>query len=350
MPEFRKDPVIGRWVIIAKERAKRPTDFVRQPVPERAGMCPFCPGNEDKTPKEVLAYRESGKPPNSKGWWLRVVPNKYPALRVEDDLQRSGDGMYDIMQGTGAHEVIIESPEHGASFAVYDQRQTEEILWAYRDRAVELKKDARFRYMLLFKNHGPQAGASLDHPHSQLIAMPIVPKRVKEELDGAERYFRFKERCVFCDILRQDLLSMDRVIDENEEFIAIAPFASRFPFETWVLPKKHEAHFDKIEKHQIVLLAQMMRTILGKMHRVLDDPPYNFMIHTAPTTEGPLVHYHWHIEIIPKLTHTAGFEWGTGFYVNPTPPEQAAYYLREETTEAAGTEEPSPSNIVTLTA
>ncbi|MFH1743190.1 MAG: galactose-1-phosphate uridylyltransferase [bacterium] len=349
MPEFRKDPIIGRWVIVASERAKRPTDFVRQPKAARTGMCPFCPGNEDKTPKEVMAYRDSSKSPNSKGWWLRVVPNKFPALRVEDELTRSGDGMYDLMQGTGAHEVIIESPDHEGSFATYDQRQVEEILWAYRDRMLELKKDQRLQYMLLFKNHGREAGASLDHPHSQLIAMPIVPKRVKEEMDGAEMYYTFKERCVFCDIIRQDLVSGDRVVEENDEFVACTPFASRFPFEMWILPKRHQTQFDRIHKHQVVLLAQLMRVVLGKVRRILDDPPYNFMLHTAPVTEGELPHYHWHIEVIPKLTQVAGFEWGTGFYINPTPPEEAAYFLREETTELEA-KDLSQSNVVTLSA
>lgn len=349
MPQFRKDPIIGRWVIVARERAKRPTDFIRQPETPRTGMCPFCPGNEDKTPEEVLAYREPGKPPNSDGWWLRVVPNKFPALRVEGDLGRAGDGMYDLMNGIGAHEVIIESPDHHGSFATYDQRQVEEVLWAYHDRISQLQKDSRFRYILLFKNHGREAGASLDHPHTQLIALPIVPKRVNEELSGAQMYYNFKERCVFCDILRQELMSGDRIIEENEEFIAFAPFASRFPFETWILPRRHGAHFGEIEKHQVVLLGELMRTVLGKIQRVLNDPPHNFMFHTAPVTEGPLAHYHWHIEIIPKLTHVAGFEWGTGFYINPTPPEQAAHFLREETSEPIEADS-TGSMVVTLSA
>lgn len=347
MPQFRKDPVTSRWVITATEDAKGPNDFVREPGRVRTGMCPFCPGNEDKTPDEVLAYREPGKPANSDGWWLRVVPNKFPALRLEGELTRAGDGMYDLMNGIGAHEVIIESPDHNASFATFGQRQVEEVLWAYRDRALELKKDSRFRYVLLFKNHGREAGASVDHPHSQLIALPIVPKRVNEELNGAQMYYKFKERCVFCDIIRQELTVGDRLIEENEKFIAITPFASRYPFETWILPRRHETHFDSIEKHQVVLLGELMRTILGKIQRVLDDPPHNFMFHTAPVTEGPLPHYHWHIEIIPKITEVAGFEWGTGFYTNPTPPEQAAHFLREETTEPMPVNSTS-SNVLTL--
>ncbi len=347
MPQFRKDPIIGRWVIISIERAKRPMDYTSQPRVKPAGMCPFCPGNEDKTPPEVLAYREPGKSKDSEGWWLRVVPNKYPALRVEGQVERMGDGMYDTMNGIGAHEVIIESPEHESSFGTYSQRQVEEIIWAYRDRAIELKKDRRFRYVLIFKNHGRESGASIEHPHTQLIAMPIVPKRVNEEMNGSERYYRFKERCIFCDIIRQETMTANRIIDENEEFIAICPFASRFPFETWILPKKHQSHFDKLERHQVVLMGQMMSTTLGKIERTLSDPPYNFMIHTSPTNETSTPSYHWHIEIIPKLTHVAGFEWGTGFYINPTPPEQAAHFLREETNIPLANGE-TESTIVTL--
>jgi UDPglucose--hexose-1-phosphate uridylyltransferase len=257
--------------------------------------------------------------------------------------------MYDLMNGIGAHEVIIESPNHNTSFGAYDQRQAEEVLWAYRDRVLALKRDRRFRYALLFKNHGREAGASLDHPHTQLIALPVVPKRVNEELNGAQMYYNFKERCVFCDILRQEIMCGDRIVEENEEFIAFAPFASRFPFETWILPRRHETHFDQVEKHQVVLLGQLMRVVLGKIQRVLNDPPYNFMFHTAPMTEGPLPHYHWHIEIIPKLTQVAGFEWGTGFYINPTPPEHAAHFLREETTEPVVVDS-TRSSVLTVSA
>jgi UDPglucose--hexose-1-phosphate uridylyltransferase len=329
MPELRKDPVASRWVIISTERGRRPSDFGTEPERERAGFCPFCPGNESKTPPEVLAYRANGGGPNSSGWQLRVVPNKFPALQIEGDLGRQGDGMYDKMNGVGAHEVIIETPEHGETLASMSAQRVEDVLWAFHDRVLDLKKDQRFRYILIFKNSGRAAGASLDHPHSQLIATPIIPKRVREELDGAKEYFNYKERCVFCDIVRQELNQGVRVINENDDFVAIAPFASRFPFETWILPKMHEPFFEDAQKHEYVNLAKLLRDLCLRMEKVLINPPYNLIIHSSPLRETDGRYYHWHIELMPKLTQVAGFEWGSGFYINPTPPEDAAKYLRD---------------------
>jgi UDPglucose--hexose-1-phosphate uridylyltransferase len=203
------------------------------------------------------------------------------------------------------------------------------MIWAFRDRVVDLKRDKRLRYVMLFKNHGEIAGASLEHPHSQIIALPVVPKRVQEELDGARKYFEFKERCVYCDILRQELKDTERLILETDEFAAVSPFASRFPFETWILPRRHESHFENIREAEVLNLAWVLRSILRKMDRVLEKPAFNMIVHSAPVQEAATEHYHWHIEIIPKLTRVAGFEWGTGFYINPTPPEEAARFMRE---------------------
>ncbi len=330
MPELRKDPVTGRWVIIASDRAMRPNDFIREQVTIKGGhFCPFCPGNEQKTPPEILAFRPQGGGRNEPGWSLRVIPNKFPALRVEGELNRQGDGIYDRMNGVGAHEVLVETPDHNVSLAQLPEKNVEDIFWAFRERIIDLKKDHRLIYILAFKNYGEAAGASLEHSHSQLIALPVVPKRVREELAGAKSYFDFKERCIFCDILRQDLEDGTRVILETEHFVAISPYASRFPFETWIVPKRHQSHFEDIETASIQNLGWVLRAIARKIDKVLEHPAYNLMIHSSPIQEGPLAHYHWHIEIIPKLTKVAGFEWGTGFYINPTPPETAAKYLRD---------------------
>ncbi len=329
MPELRRDPIIGRWVIIATERGKRPVDF-SSPEPSKAGgFCPFCTGNEDKTPAEVLAYRPAETAPNSEGWRIRVVPNKFPALMVEGDLGRVGEGMYDRMSGVGAHEVIIETPDHEATWSTMSQANLEEVLWAFKERIEDLKQDARFKYILTFKNHGDAAGASLEHPHTQMIALPIIPKRVAEEMEGSRAHFANKERCIFCDIIHQEQMSKSRIITENKNFIAFTPFASRFPFETWVLPKMHISHYEDSEKVGFDYLASILRDTMRRLDTVLSDPPYNLIIHTSPVTAFNLEYYHWHIEIIPKLTKVAGFEWGTGFYINPTPPEEAAEYLRE---------------------
>jgi UDPglucose--hexose-1-phosphate uridylyltransferase len=327
MPQLRKDPVTKRWVIIVHEQAKGPADFPALPAPRRGNSCPFCPGKEGSTPPEVLSYREANTLPNEPGWQVRVVPNRYPALQIEGDLDRTGIGLYDMMNGVGAHEVIIESPDHEAGFDVFDVPQVLRIVGAYVDRYRDLRRDRRFRYILLFKNHGAAAGASLDHPHSQLIATPIIPKRVMEEVEGARQYYYYKERCVFCDVIRQELAAGIRIINENESFVALAPFASRFPFETWITPKDHKASFGDIEDHEQESFADILHGTLRRLIRTLGNPPFNFIIHTSPCDEHCAEYYHWHLEIMPRLTKVAGFEWGSGFYVNPVPPESAARYL-----------------------
>jgi len=229
MSELRKDPVTGRWVIISTERGRRPSDFTMEKTKSKGGFCPLCPGNEDKTPPEILAFRQEGGQPNGPGWRLRVVPNKFPALRVEGDLNREGVGLYDKMSGIGAHEVIIETPNHDETLSLLSAKGLEEVLWAYRARMMDLKRDLRLRYAMIFKNHGEAAGATLEHPHSQLIALPIVPHLVMEEMAGAKDYYQYKERCIFCDMIRQEIQQGERVILENAEFIVISPFASFSP-------------------------------------------------------------------------------------------------------------------------
>ena len=312
MPELRKDPITGRWVIIATDRARRPSDFSREPVivsaPSR--FCPFCYGNEQKTPPEVLAYRVNGGS-NQPGWSLRVIPSKFPVLGIEGDLARQGDGMFDRMSGIGAHEVLIETPDHTATLATLAEKQVEDLLWAFRERVLDLKRDHRLRYILLFKNHG-------EHP-----------KRVKEELDGAQVYYNFKERCVFCDIIRQEAQASTRLVTETERFVVLEPYAARFPFETWIVPKRHDSHFEQCDAPDLQNLAWVLRSTLRKLDKTLEKPAYNFLMHTAPVQEPAMPHYHWHIEIMPRLTKVAGFEWGTGVYINPTPPEESAKFLRD---------------------
>ena len=330
MPELRKDPITGRWVIIATERGKRPNDFLRESVVTKdAKNCPFCAGNEAKTPPEILVYGRNGGGANTPGWNIRVVPNKFPALGIEGELDREGEGLFDKMNGIGAHEVIIESPNHMATLATLPERAVEDVLWGYRDRMLDLKNDKRFRYILIFKNHGEAAGATVDHPHSQLIALPIVPRRVREEVDSCWHYYDEKERCIFCDIIRQERDTGERVIGENEHFITLAPYAPRFPFETWILPKQHASSFENNQTSVYAGLAKVLKDTLARIDVVLDRPAYNLMIHTSPIGEEINEHYHWHIEIMPKLTKVAGFEWGTGFYICPTPPEEAARFLRD---------------------
>jgi UDPglucose--hexose-1-phosphate uridylyltransferase len=332
MPDLRKDPIVGRWVIISTARSRRPVDYKTFKNEYRYQVCPLCAGQEDKTPPEVLAYRIQGSLPNSPGWTLRVVPNKFPALMVEGSLDREGVGLYDKMNGIGAHEVVIETPEHRKTLANFSEKEFEDVLWAYRDRILDLKKDARFRYIMIFKNYGEPAGASLEHSHSQLIALPVIPTVVIEEMVGAKTHFEEKERCIFCDIIRQEVMDGSRLVAENQEFVAITPFASRFPFEVWILPKRHAASFQEGQKSQYEALAKIFLDVLRRLNKALMNPPYNFILHTAPLQDkGSEDYYHWHFEIMPTLTQVAGFEWGTGFYINPTPPEEAAQFLREIT-------------------
>ncbi len=329
MPELSKDPILDRWVIISTERQKRPTDFFVQEVPRKTGgFCPFCEGNEDKTPPEVFAVRKEGSSPNGPGWSLRVVPNRFPALQVEGDLRREGVGIYDKMSGIGAHEVIIESPRHDDTLSTVDIPKFIEVLLSYRERIADLKRDSRFRYVLVFKNHGAAAGASLEHSHSQLIALPIIPKRVSEELEGSKRHFNYKERCIYCDIIRQEVAGMERIVAENAEFIALSPFAPKSPFEIWILPKSHHSSYEHTVEETLDPLARLFSETLKRLDKVLGNPPYNFVLHTSPFGMEDLGYYHWHFEIMPKLTKMAGFEWGSGFYINPTSPEEAAKFLR----------------------
>jgi UDPglucose--hexose-1-phosphate uridylyltransferase len=329
MPDLRKDPIVGRWVIVAKSRARRPHDFSSSPNLRGSKFCPFCEGSEDQTPGEIVAYRKDGTPANRPGWRVRVVPNKFPALEIEGDLNKRGEGMYDMMRGVGAHEVIIESPQHLVSTSELPEENLREVFWAYRDRLVDLKRDPRRVYGMIFKNVGEQAGASLEHTHSQLIVTPIVPISVSEEMTGSSEFYRYRGRCVFCDLIQQELATEKRIVLDLPGFVAFCPFASRFPFETWVLPKAHSSHFENIQKNGIDELSRVMKQVIGKIELALDRPAYNYIIHTAPFDSQELGHYHWHIEIIPRLTKTAGFEWGTGFYINPVPPEDAAAFLRE---------------------
>ncbi|RMH76669.1 MAG: galactose-1-phosphate uridylyltransferase [Calditrichaeota bacterium] len=333
MPELRKDPIVGRWIIIAPERGQRPNELVPPVSKQDVEFSPFSPGNESMTPPEIFAIRPTNTPPNTPGWTLRVVPNKYPALRVEGELDSRAEGIYDVMNGIGAHEVIIETPDPRKDLPDLELSAIEDIFRTYKERILDLRRDIRLRHITVFKNYGCAAGATISHPHSQLLATPIVPKRIVEEMHGAHTYYGLKERCIYCDIIRQERKDNLRVAFEEDQFIALEPFASRFPFETWILPKKHASHYETLNREGIRHLAITMKTVLQKLNQALQTPPYNYVIHSAPLQEPAMAHYHWHIELMPKVTPVAGFEWGSGFYINPTSPEDAARFLKEIVTE-----------------
>jgi UDPglucose--hexose-1-phosphate uridylyltransferase len=332
MPELRKDPVVGRWVIISTERSRRPGHYTPEPSNGDRSFSPFVTGREEMTPPEVFAIRSDGSLRNGPGWMVRVVPNKFPALEIEGSLDRRGEGLYDKMNGVGAHEVVIETPDPEAQLADLPVEQIQRVLIAWRERMRDLKNDSRLRYALVFKNHGAGAGATIHHSHSQIIATPIIPRMVQEELDGSRRYFELKERCVFSDIIDQETGEGQgrRVVSSTARYIALAPFAPRFPFETWILPVTRRAAYHTIDDDgEMMELAGLLKDTLGRLNAALDTPPYNLVLHTAPLGEPDLPYFHWHLEIMPKLTRVAGFEIGSGFYINPTPPEDAAQFLRD---------------------
>jgi UDPglucose--hexose-1-phosphate uridylyltransferase len=329
MSELRRDPIIGRWNIIDTDSPSGAEVFTPETHTPMGGKCPFCSGTESMTPPEIYVVRPQGSIANGQGWKLRVVSNKFPALKIEGELGRRGIGVFDLCNGVGAHEVIVETPDHQRQMADLTVEELGGVIAAYKSRSMDLRGDKRLKYTLLFKNFGLSAGASLEHTHSQLIALPIVPKRVQEELRGAERYFEFKERCPYCDMVSQEIQEDERLVCENRSFVACAPFMSNFPFEIWILPKEHRADFAQISPETIGDFARILKETLLRVRVVLSDPSYNFIVHTAPIEVHEREEYHWHLELIPKLTKIAGFEWGTGFYINPTPPEVAAKLLRE---------------------
>ena len=328
MSELRKDPIVGRWVIIAPERADRPQTIEEAELNTFAND-PFLEGREEITTPEIFAIRSAGTRPNGPGWKVRVIANKYPALGVDGDLESRGDGMYDVMHGVGAHEIIVECPHAEANLSHLPAEAVRDVLLAYQSRLNDLKRDTRLIHALIFKNKGARAGASQSHAHSQLIVTPIVPITIQEELDGAEAYFKYRGRSIFNDMLLQERATNKRVVLETSQFLVFCPFASRFPFELCILPKAQRSHFETASHSEIDELGDVLKRTLRKLEVGLEDPSYNYIIHSAPFNTKELPHYRWHIEIFPRLSRIAGFEWGSGFYINPVPPEEAAKFLRE---------------------
>ncbi|KLO23386.1 MULTISPECIES: galactose-1-phosphate uridylyltransferase [unclassified Marinitoga] len=327
MPEYRKDPIINRWVIISEERSNRPIDksFIKE---TQSNFCPFDKGKESLTPPEILAFKQKNSKPNDENWWLRVVPNKFPAVTQEKIPVLKKNGLYYSVEGYGYHEVIIETPIHNTTIAYMEYYEVEEIIWAYLKRFNSIKKDKKIKYVQIFKNYGTTAGASLQHPHSQLIATPIIPIFIEEEIKGAKNYFNIKNNCIFCSIIQQEKEENIRIIEENDDFISFEPFAPRFPYETWIIQKKHNSNFGNLVVSEVKNFAEILKNTLLRLNILLGNIPYNYMIHTSPFENINNSYYHWHLEIIPRLTNAAGFEWGSGFFINPVSPENAAQNLK----------------------
>jgi UDPglucose--hexose-1-phosphate uridylyltransferase len=328
MSQLRQDPLSNRWVIIAEGRERRPNEFEKAPLRRVATRCPFCVGHEVDTPPAIAEYARGNGRANNDDWLVRVVPNKYPAMLASGQTKAVANGPYQHCDAVGAHEVIIESPRHVASLSDLSEQEMRLLLRAYRDRLCALQRNSNYAYALVFKNVGPEAGASLEHSHSQIMATPMVPVDIQRELAAARRLHRQRRQCFFCEMIAYEMQQDQRVVAVTEHFVAICPYASRMPFETWVLPRQHTSHFEKQPDDQLEELGRFLQSAIVRLESVHQPPTYNFFLHTAPFDTSPLRYYHWHIEIFPRLTTTAGFEWGTGYYINPVPPEQAAAILR----------------------
>jgi UDPglucose--hexose-1-phosphate uridylyltransferase len=329
---LRFDITTNDWVIFAPRRAFRPRDFEQRPKatsPETANACPFCPGNEQLTPAEVFAVRD-GSPPNSHGWKVRVTPNKFPALRIEEDFHRGQSGrLFSYMGGCGAHEVIIDSPSHSLGLAQQPVEQVRLLLWTLQQRYIDLMRDTRFQAIVIFKNHGEQAGTSLAHPHSQLIAASVVPHMLRHKLAVAAQYFDRTGDCVYCAMAEEELAAKERLVAMNDHFIALCPYASTVPFETWILPRVRQSSFRWLDPSLLRPLAEILKNVLSRLYIGLNDPDFNLAIDTVPRGEEQGEYFLWHVQILPRLTQRAGFEMGSGMSINPVFPEDAAKRLRE---------------------
>jgi UDPglucose--hexose-1-phosphate uridylyltransferase len=337
LPQLRQDLISGRWVAVATERARRPDSFTQAAKEAVAArdVCPFCPGHEAMTPPEVLAYRAPGTAPNSRGWWVRVVPNLYAAFRLEPDGQEHRDGRFWQRDAIGACEVLISSPDHQAPTPLLPRRQVEEIVQSYLDRYRAHAANPALAYVLILYNHGRPAGASLEHPHSQLYAIGLVPPGVVEELEGARRFRDEHGACVFCTTLEDERRAGARVIFENDGFVVFAPYAARTPFETWIMPRRHTASFGDLDpRREKPAFAEALQLTLTALREGLNDPPFNYFIHSQPVKGSVADAYHWHLELIPKLSTAAGFELGTGMWINVVKPEDSAAFLRERVRES----------------
>jgi len=336
MAELRRDALFDRWIITGSAKGDSLEELI--PTYKKVGFakCPFCEGKEKETLAEIYALRKENSLPNKPGWQVRVIPNRTQIFTPQGELQKRGEGsIYDIENAIGAHEIVIVSPKHITNFSQLVNEEIVQVIKVYHRRLEELAKNNLFRYALIFHNQG--AGpVSVEHAHSQIVALPFVPKTIREEINGAEKYYNFKMRCIFCDMVEQEIETNKRVVLENEDYLAFTPFASRFPFEVWILPKKHSCCFQESEEETFFNLGVALKNVLQNIEKVLNNPHLNFILHSAPLRYQELDEreiisdvYHWHFEILPHALPAGGFEWGGDFYLNPPLPEVTAKILRE---------------------
>ena len=327
MSEYRHDLLHDRWVIIGNDRASRPQEFEEQVVRRRGQRCPFCPGSEDQTPVALAVYKQPGQA----HWGVRVVPNKYPAVEPLSQVNgsaRTGELLFDSRPAAGQHEVIIESPRHVVSLSELTDEECALVFAAYQDRLAACRREAQLRYVQIFKNVGAAGGATIEHSHSQLLALPHVPTHVQGELENCRRYAQQNGRPLLAAVLEAELLRGDRIVAESDQFVALCPWASRFPYEVWIVPRQGQSDFSAASPAQVWQAAAMTRDLIGRIERTLGNVGYNYLLHTQPFDTSRYDHYHWHIELFPRITKVAGFEWSTGVFINTVAPEAAAAALR----------------------
>jgi UDPglucose--hexose-1-phosphate uridylyltransferase len=318
----------GDCVVVATERAKRPHSYARETKVNKEHTvidCPFCAGNEGLTPPEIFAVRSGASGPDSPGWRVRVVPNKFPAFVPDAATPGQADPLHSILGGTGRHEVIIHSPDHWKSLGRLSPEEIARIFAVYQARLRSVSNQEDIAAALIIINHGVEAGASIRHPHSQLFAIPIVPPLIEKELLRFSEHLDDLGSCLLCDLIDMEKSAGVRMVAENDEFVAFCPFASRVPFETYIVPKKHAADFASADEGVLRAAAELMGLVLGRMLGRLGDVPYNIYLHTRPfRSDAP---YHWHFAVLPKTTIIAGFEYGSGMMINVVEPETAAEFL-----------------------
>lgn len=328
MSELRYNLVCREWVIIATERAKRPKDFIKavkekKVLPEYKENCPFCPGNEAQTPGELFRLG------SQKTWKVRAVPNLFGALSAKEKPLRKNNGIYLSMSGSGDHEVIIEHPLHNMVIPLMSDEEVADIIKVYKARYLMLKDEPGIEAIIIFKNHGPQAGTSLEHPHSQLVATPVVPPQIRGRVERAMGYFDATGECLFCKTLEEELKAKTRIILETDKFVSFAPYAAQSPFDIWIFPRRHMASFGEITDQEIQDLSLNLKGTLQRLYYGLDNPDFNYTIRSIPVKERGDEYMHWYISIIPRLTNPAGFELGSGMFINTSLPEEGAEFLRQ---------------------
>lgn len=327
MPELRLNLITREWVIISTERARRPEDFRQRRdkkiLPEIDQSCPFCPGNEHKTPDEIMRMPDDGS------WLIRVIPNKFAAFYSEGERIRKSDGLKQLITGVGKHEVIIESSSHNTPTALLPVEDITNIIKVYKKRFIDVYSNPVIRHVIIFKNQGEGSGTSIVHPHSQLIGTPITPFQVRDRISEARRFFDNTGECLICATLRGELDDGRRIIVNTEHFVTFIPYAALSPFHTWIFPKRHTASFGDISDDEINDLAFSLKTILTKLYCGLENPDFNYVIRSENLKESGSEYFHWYLSIVLRITHASGFELGSGMYTNASVPEEVAEFLRK---------------------